>query len=157
MKFSQSFHGVSCLQDAGKFCLTYEASMTRLFREGRTETVRSCSIPAAAFVKAMEDQSKTVTINTLRLFKCLIEITLFFLLIPERRPNQASARSHRVPPVALPRRHDRRRHRSAPVLLVRRQQVSRHRVALPQGSPQRTVASLHQPGKTKLTVAFLSN
>uniref|UniRef100_A0A8C7PD36 carnitine O-palmitoyltransferase n=1 Tax=Oncorhynchus mykiss TaxID=8022 RepID=A0A8C7PD36_ONCMY len=30
-------------RDRGMFCLTYEASMTRLFREGRTETVRSCS------------------------------------------------------------------------------------------------------------------
>uniref|UniRef100_A0A671RDI4 carnitine O-palmitoyltransferase n=1 Tax=Sinocyclocheilus anshuiensis TaxID=1608454 RepID=A0A671RDI4_9TELE len=30
-------------RDKGKFCLTYEASMTRLFREGRTETVRSCT------------------------------------------------------------------------------------------------------------------
>jgi len=31
-------------RDVGKFCLTYEASMTRLFREGRTETVRSCTV-----------------------------------------------------------------------------------------------------------------
>uniref|UniRef100_A0A8C4R286 carnitine O-palmitoyltransferase n=1 Tax=Eptatretus burgeri TaxID=7764 RepID=A0A8C4R286_EPTBU len=30
-------------RDKGSFCLTYEASMTRLFREGRTETVRSCT------------------------------------------------------------------------------------------------------------------
>ena len=36
------------------FCLTYEASMTRLFREGRTETVRSCSSEGCAFVKALE-------------------------------------------------------------------------------------------------------
>ena len=28
--------------------------MTRLFREGRTETVRSCTIETSAFVKAME-------------------------------------------------------------------------------------------------------
>ncbi|XP_077595535.1 carnitine O-palmitoyltransferase 1, liver isoform isoform X1 [Stigmatopora nigra] len=35
------------------FCLTYEASMTRLFREGRTETVRSCSNESSAFVKAL--------------------------------------------------------------------------------------------------------
>nr|AFO11022.1 liver carnitine palmitoyltransferase 1 [Tachysurus fulvidraco] len=40
-------------KDKGKFCLTYEASMTRLFREGRTETVRSCTIETSAFVKAM--------------------------------------------------------------------------------------------------------
>lgn len=42
------------LQDRGGFCLTYEASMTRLFREGRTETVRSCSNESCAFVKALE-------------------------------------------------------------------------------------------------------
>ncbi|NP_001315179.1 carnitine O-palmitoyltransferase 1, liver isoform [Cynoglossus semilaevis] len=40
-------------RDKGKFCLTYEASMTRLFREGRTETVRSCTIETCAFVCAM--------------------------------------------------------------------------------------------------------
>lgn len=40
-------------QDKGKFCLTYEASMTRMFREGRTETVRSCTRESTAFVQAM--------------------------------------------------------------------------------------------------------
>lgn len=48
-------------RDAGKFNLTYEASMTRLFREGRTETVRPCTIESAAWVKAMEDKNATVT------------------------------------------------------------------------------------------------
>ncbi|CAF1988912.1 unnamed protein product [Rotaria magnacalcarata] len=42
-------------RDSGHFNLTYEASMTRLFRDGRTETVRSCSIESSAWVKAMED------------------------------------------------------------------------------------------------------
>ncbi|GAB6018551.1 hypothetical protein CHUAL_000246 [Chamberlinius hualienensis] len=42
-------------RDAGRFCLTYEASMTRLFREGRTETVRPCTIESSQWVKAMED------------------------------------------------------------------------------------------------------
>ncbi|KAM9560551.1 carnitine O-palmitoyltransferase 1, liver isoform 2-T2 [Salvelinus alpinus] len=41
-------------RDRGVFCLTYEASMTRLFREGRTETVRSCSNESCAFIKALE-------------------------------------------------------------------------------------------------------
>ncbi|XP_069037892.1 carnitine O-palmitoyltransferase 1, liver isoform isoform X1 [Lepisosteus oculatus] len=40
-------------RDKGKFCLTYEASMTRLFREGRTETVRSCTVESSEFVRAM--------------------------------------------------------------------------------------------------------
>ncbi|XP_007502831.1 carnitine O-palmitoyltransferase 1, muscle isoform isoform X1 [Monodelphis domestica] len=42
-------------RDKGKFCLTYEASMTRMFRDGRTETVRSCTTEATAFVQAMMD------------------------------------------------------------------------------------------------------
>uniref|UniRef100_A0A8D0GVE5 carnitine O-palmitoyltransferase n=1 Tax=Sphenodon punctatus TaxID=8508 RepID=A0A8D0GVE5_SPHPU len=46
-------------RDMGKFCLTYEASMTRLFREGRTETVRSCTIESCNFVQAMEDPSES--------------------------------------------------------------------------------------------------
>ncbi|XP_055542353.1 carnitine O-palmitoyltransferase 1, liver isoform isoform X3 [Wyeomyia smithii] len=47
-------------RDAGKFSLTYEASMTRLFREGRTETVRPCTIESAAWVKSMEDPTCSV-------------------------------------------------------------------------------------------------
>ncbi|XP_014240868.1 carnitine O-palmitoyltransferase 1, liver isoform isoform X1 [Cimex lectularius] len=46
-------------RNAGKFSLTYEASMTRLYREGRTETVRPCTVESSAWVKAMEDKSKT--------------------------------------------------------------------------------------------------
>ncbi|XP_052243807.1 carnitine O-palmitoyltransferase 1, liver isoform-like isoform X2 [Dreissena polymorpha] len=42
---------------SNKFSLTYESSMTRLFREGRTETVRPCTIESCAFVRAMEDPS----------------------------------------------------------------------------------------------------
>ncbi|CAF0851547.1 unnamed protein product [Adineta ricciae] len=44
-------------RDSGRFNLTYEASMTRLYRDGRTETVRSCSIESSEWVKAMEDPS----------------------------------------------------------------------------------------------------
>uniref|UniRef100_A0A0K8TTA0 carnitine O-palmitoyltransferase n=1 Tax=Tabanus bromius TaxID=304241 RepID=A0A0K8TTA0_TABBR len=46
-------------RDANKFSLTYEASMTRLYREGRTETVRPCTIESVAWVKSMHDPSKT--------------------------------------------------------------------------------------------------
>lgn len=46
-------------RDAQKFCLTYESSMTRLFREGRTETVRPCTLESCDFVKTMEDDTKT--------------------------------------------------------------------------------------------------
>nr|XP_034373501.1 carnitine O-palmitoyltransferase 1, brain isoform isoform X3 [Arvicanthis niloticus] len=46
-------------QDRGHFCLTYESVMTRLFLEGRTETVRSCTKEACQFVRAMDDKEKT--------------------------------------------------------------------------------------------------
>lgn len=48
-------------QDKGQFCLTYEASMTRLFRDGRTETVRSCTAESTAFVRSMADPAQTVS------------------------------------------------------------------------------------------------
>ncbi|XP_048881407.1 carnitine O-palmitoyltransferase 1, muscle isoform [Brienomyrus brachyistius] len=51
-------------RDKGEFCLTYESSMTRMFKEGRTETVRSCTWESTAFVRAMEDKEKT---NEMRL------------------------------------------------------------------------------------------
>lgn len=46
-------------RDFGKFSLTYEASTLRLYREGRTETVRSCTIESSAWVKAMDDPNVT--------------------------------------------------------------------------------------------------
>uniref|UniRef100_A0A8C6UC83 carnitine O-palmitoyltransferase n=1 Tax=Neogobius melanostomus TaxID=47308 RepID=A0A8C6UC83_9GOBI len=60
-----------CLQlayfrEQNNFCLTYEASMTRLFREGRTETVRSCSNESSAFVRAFEGGEVNVCRRLLR-------------------------------------------------------------------------------------------
>ncbi|XP_045433094.1 carnitine O-palmitoyltransferase 1, brain isoform isoform X2 [Pipistrellus kuhlii] len=46
-------------KDRGRFCLTYESAMTRLFLEGRTETVRSCTREACDFVRAMEAREAT--------------------------------------------------------------------------------------------------
>lgn len=46
-------------RDIGRLHLTYESSMTRLYKEGRTETVRSCSIESANWVKAMADSNST--------------------------------------------------------------------------------------------------
>ena len=43
----------------GNRALTYEASVTRLFAQGRTETVRSLSNESAAFVDAMMDAKKS--------------------------------------------------------------------------------------------------
>ncbi|XP_063053302.1 carnitine O-palmitoyltransferase 1, liver isoform-like isoform X1 [Engraulis encrasicolus] len=45
-------------RNKGRFCLTYESSMTRMFREGRTETVRSCTVESTAFVRAMENPTQ---------------------------------------------------------------------------------------------------
>ncbi|KAM3822066.1 palmitoyl thioesterase CPT1C [Vipera latastei] len=59
-------------RDMNKFCLTYEASMTRLFREGRTETVRSCTIESCNFVKAVMDPAQTDS-SRLRLFRVAAE------------------------------------------------------------------------------------
>lgn len=53
-------HVLPIFRDAGKFSLTYEASMTRLFREGRTETVRPCTIESSAWVKAMVSNKESV-------------------------------------------------------------------------------------------------
>ncbi|KAM6926356.1 carnitine O-palmitoyltransferase 1, liver isoform 1-T2 [Lycodopsis pacificus] len=58
-------------RDKKKFCLTYEASMTRLFREGRTETVRSCTIETCAFVRAMVAEETRE--ESLRLLKVAAE------------------------------------------------------------------------------------
>ena len=46
-------------QDQGRFDLTYEPAVMRLFRDGRTETVRSCSNHSCAFVRAMLNKEKT--------------------------------------------------------------------------------------------------
>ena len=70
-------HNILCwlFQSAGKFCLTYESSMTRLFREGRTETVRSCSKDTCAFVKAMEAKAEVSLLG--RHFSFFFNICLY--------------------------------------------------------------------------------
>lgn len=40
-----------------KFVLTYEPAMTRLFKKGRTETIRSCTIESSKWVLATDDQN----------------------------------------------------------------------------------------------------
>lgn len=56
--FIQAALQLAYYRDVGKFCLTYESAMTRLFREGRTETVRSCTSDTCRFVLAMEDKAE---------------------------------------------------------------------------------------------------
>jgi carnitine O-palmitoyltransferase 1 len=57
--FIQATLQLTYYRNQNKFALTYEASMTRLFREGRTETVRSCTSESSAFVQAMIDPETT--------------------------------------------------------------------------------------------------
>jgi carnitine O-palmitoyltransferase 1 len=57
--FFQMTLQLAYFRDIGKHDLTYESSMTRLFREGRTETVRSCSIESCNWVKSMVDENAT--------------------------------------------------------------------------------------------------
>lgn len=69
------------VQNAGKFCLTYEASMTRLFREGRTETIRSCTAQSCAFVRGMEDPNVPVAVRFLWLILLCGGSLLVLLLV----------------------------------------------------------------------------
>ena len=48
------FRDFKATDGVGRFAATYEAAMTRLFAEGRTETVRPCTLESCAFVMAME-------------------------------------------------------------------------------------------------------
>uniref|UniRef100_A0A4W5PME9 Carnitine palmitoyltransferase 1A2b n=1 Tax=Hucho hucho TaxID=62062 RepID=A0A4W5PME9_9TELE len=61
-------------RDRKTFCLTYEASVTRLFQEGRNETVRSCSNEGCAFGKAVE----SVEVGLLTDWGCFNSARKFF-------------------------------------------------------------------------------
>ncbi|KAI6658009.1 Carnitine O-palmitoyltransferase 1, liver isoform-like isoform X2 [Oopsacas minuta] len=51
--FLQMSMQLACYKSTGKFSLTYESAMTRLFRDGRTETVRPVTAESCKFVKTM--------------------------------------------------------------------------------------------------------
>ncbi|GAA54518.1 carnitine O-palmitoyltransferase 1 [Clonorchis sinensis] len=57
--FMQISLQLAYFMDTGNFALVYESSMTRIFREGRTETVRSCSAEVVKFIRAISDNSTT--------------------------------------------------------------------------------------------------
>lgn len=50
------------------FCLTYEPAMTRLFKKGRTETIRSCTKESTAWAKSMDNENFNAE-EKLQLFK----------------------------------------------------------------------------------------
>lgn len=56
----------------GRFALTYEATITRFFRNGRTETVRSLTSEVREFVLAMNDENVS-TKEKIRLLKVAAE------------------------------------------------------------------------------------
>uniref|UniRef100_A0A8B9YK21 Palmitoyl thioesterase CPT1C n=1 Tax=Bos mutus grunniens TaxID=30521 RepID=A0A8B9YK21_BOSMU len=70
--FIQTTLQLAHFRDRGQFCLTYESTMTRLFLEGRTETVRSCTREARDFVRTMEDKEKTDA-QCLALFRLAVD------------------------------------------------------------------------------------
>eukprot|EP00735_Rhodelphis_limneticus_P000316 TRINITY_DN1049_c0_g1::TRINITY_DN1049_c0_g1_i1::g.30045::m.30045 TRINITY_DN1049_c0_g1::TRINITY_DN1049_c0_g1_i1::g.30045 ORF type:complete len:774 (+),score=262.38,sp/Q63704/CPT1B_RAT/43.24/2e-178,Carn_acyltransf/PF00755.15/2.3e-169 TRINITY_DN1049_c0_g1_i1:107-2428(+) len=57
--FIQAALQLAYFREYGKFALTYESGTTRLFRGGRTETIRALSVESAAFVNAMVDSKST--------------------------------------------------------------------------------------------------
>jgi len=57
--FVQAAIQLACYKDQGRFVQTYEASMTRLYLNGRTETVRSCTPQMVDFVMCMNDPNCT--------------------------------------------------------------------------------------------------
>lgn len=61
--FIQMALQLAYFRDIGQHHLTYEASMTRLFREGRTETVRSCSVESSNWVKAMVNDAPVSSLD----------------------------------------------------------------------------------------------
>ena len=64
--FIQLAFQLAYFRDVGQFHLTYEASMTRLYREGRTETVRSCTVESCDFVRAMCENPRTKSKDELK-------------------------------------------------------------------------------------------
>eukprot|EP01097_Dermamoeba_algensis_P004217 TRINITY_DN2788_c0_g1_i1.p1 TRINITY_DN2788_c0_g1~~TRINITY_DN2788_c0_g1_i1.p1 ORF type:complete len:589 (-),score=136.73 TRINITY_DN2788_c0_g1_i1:505-2271(-) len=66
--FVQMTLQVAFYRDNGKFENTYESSMTRLFKDGRTETVRPVTVESVAFVKSFmsPNRDNKETIQLLR-------------------------------------------------------------------------------------------
>lgn len=65
-RFSFPYLSLCRSEDQQSFALVYESSMTRIFREGRTETVRSCTAESLAFVRALLDEQYTVSVSVYR-------------------------------------------------------------------------------------------
>lgn len=76
--FIQMALQLAYFRDIGRHHLTYEASMTRLFKEGRTETVRACSIESASWVESMMNPEATKKERLEKLLKaCEYHVTQY--------------------------------------------------------------------------------
>lgn len=60
--FLQMAYQLAYYRQHGEPCATYESASTRMFKLGRTETVRSCSVDTVAFTKAWDDKDVKVSI-----------------------------------------------------------------------------------------------
>lgn len=111
--------------------------MTRLFREGRTETVRSCTMETCAFVRSMI-RDETVRLNslihsvhhTLNSLSCFLWLSL---IQSDRRTSQVAKKGSRTAPKPVPPGNDRTRHRPSSLLSVCGLQIPGRRLCLPQG------------------------
>lgn len=52
-----------CLRMYGHACATYESASLRMFRLGRTDTIRSTSVDSLKFVQSMDSPDKSVRIS----------------------------------------------------------------------------------------------
>jgi Choline/Carnitine o-acyltransferase len=64
--FLQMAYQLAYYRQHGQPCATYESASTRMFKLGRTETVRSCSVDTVAFTKAWDDKDVKVKLPSNR-------------------------------------------------------------------------------------------
>lgn len=110
--------------------------MTRLFREGRTETVRSCTMESCAFVRSMiRDETVRVTLSTRSTTSHSLTLRASRLPSDRRAPDVAEKGSRKAPK-HVPPGDDGRRHRPSPLLSLCGLQIPGGRVGLPQGGTE---------------------
>ncbi|XP_013364427.1 PREDICTED: carnitine O-palmitoyltransferase 1, brain isoform isoform X3 [Chinchilla lanigera] len=155
--FIQTALQLAHFRDRGQFCLTYESAMTRLFLEGRTETVRSCTREACNFVRAMEDPEKTVGVASTE--ACVPWVHQYICKHwPALRGTRDKGQTR--PALAVPRPVPRRGGqapgsaqggperpggRPPPLRALHRVAIPPHAVALPGPGLLGAVATVHQP------------
>ena len=64
---------------------TYETATTRKYRQGRTETLRSCSNEAVAFIRHMDKNETDISTKRQLLKTALVHFHLFHFLIHQTK------------------------------------------------------------------------